>query len=102
MRVSQPTPVNQKSLNAYLMGILNGLRDGEINPNQGIAIAKVASQINMTYNLSLKRTMVEAMLKRWVNPLTQRCITSIVRLLSNCTFATSRVLVLTNQCPIFI
>lgn len=64
MRVSQPTPVNQKSLNAYLMGILNGLRDGEINPNQGIAIAKVASQINMTYNLSLKRTMVEAMLEK--------------------------------------
>jgi len=64
VRVSQPTPVNQKSLNAYLMGILNGLRDGEINPNQGIAIAKVASQINMTYNLSLKRTMVEAMLEK--------------------------------------
>lgn len=61
---SSPTPVNLKSLSAYLMGVLNGLRDGEITPNQGIAIAKVASQINMAYSNNDKHIMVEAMLEK--------------------------------------
>jgi len=63
-KVSQPSPVNQKSLIAYLMGVLNGLRDGEINPNQGIAIAKVASQINMAYSLNIKKTALEVVLEK--------------------------------------
>lgn len=59
-----PQPVNLKSMCAYLMGILNGLRDGEINPNQGVAIAKVASQINQAYANNIKQTMVEITLER--------------------------------------
>lgn len=62
--LSSPSPVNLKSLSAYLMGILNGLRDGEINPNQGVAIAKVASQINQAYANNIKQTLVEIQLER--------------------------------------
>lgn len=63
-KASQPSPVNLKSLSAYLMGVLNGLRDGDITPNQGLAIAKVASQINMAYTINLKRTATEVMLEQ--------------------------------------
>ena len=69
-RASMPQPVNLKSLSAYLMGILNGLRDGEINPNQGIAIAKVASQINQAYSNNIKQTLVEIQLERLILVLT--------------------------------
>jgi hypothetical protein len=61
---SKPSPVNLKSLSAYLMGVLNGLRDGEITPNQGLAIAKVASQINMAYSVNLKRTAMQVVLEK--------------------------------------
>lgn len=61
---SSPQPVNLKSLSAYLMGILNGLRDGEIKANQGIAIAKVASQINQAYSNNMKQTLLELQLER--------------------------------------
>lgn len=63
-KMSGPQPVNLKSLSAYLFGILNGLRDGEITPNQGVAIAKVASQINQAYANNIKQTMTEIMLER--------------------------------------
>lgn len=59
-----PSPVNLKSLCAYLFGILNGLRDGEISPNQAVAASKVASQINQAYSNSLKKTMVEITLEK--------------------------------------
>lgn len=59
-----PSPVNLKSLCSYLFGVLNGLRDGEINPNQGVAIAKIASQINQAYANNLKKTMVEITLEK--------------------------------------
>ena len=61
---SNPSPCNLKSLCAYLFGILNGLRDGDINPNQGVAIAKVASQINQAYSNNLKKTMIEITLEK--------------------------------------
>lgn len=61
---SQPQPMNLKSLCAYLYGILNGLREGEITANQGVAIAKVASQINQAYANNIKQTMTEIMLER--------------------------------------
>lgn len=62
--VSTPAPCNLKSLCAYLFGILNGLRDGEISPNQGVSIAKVASQINQAYSNNLKKAMVEITLEK--------------------------------------
>ena len=51
-------------LSAYLMDVLIQLRSGEIAPNTGMAIAKVASQINQAYSNNIKKTMVEITLER--------------------------------------
>ena len=64
LRKSDPSPVNLKSLCSYLMGILNGLRDGEISPNQGLAIAKVASQINQAHSNNIKQTFLQITLEK--------------------------------------
>ena len=52
------TPVNAKSLAAFLCNQMVKLDNGEIDANQAIAQAKLASQVNNLMNYELKRTLV--------------------------------------------
>ena len=57
------TPVNAKSLAAFLCNQMVKLDKGEIDANQAIAQAKLASQVNNLMNYELKRTLVQIKLK---------------------------------------
>lgn len=58
------TPVNAKSLAAFLCNQMVKLDKGEIDDaNQAIAQAKLASQVNNLTNYELKRTLVQIKLK---------------------------------------
>ncbi len=57
------TPVNTKSLAAFLCNQMVKLDNGDIDANQAIAQAKLASQVNNLMNYELKRTLVQIKLK---------------------------------------
>ena len=57
------TPVNAKSLAAFLCNQKVKLDNGEIDANQAMAQAKLASQVNNLMNYELKRTLVQIKLK---------------------------------------
>lgn len=55
------TPVNNKSLVAFLFGQMEKLSNGEINPEEANAQAKLAQQINsqMRYEIERAKTIME-------------------------------------------
>lgn len=58
------TPVNTKSLLAFIFGQMGKLDRGEISANNAIAQAKLASQATQLLNYELKRTVVQMQLER--------------------------------------
>ena len=57
------TPVNTKSLAAFLFNEMQRLKDKETTPQEAIAQAKLASQVNNILDYELKRTIVQMKLK---------------------------------------
>lgn len=58
------TPVNTKSLLAFIFGQMGKLDRGEISANNALAQAKLASQATQVLNYELKRTVVQMQLER--------------------------------------
>ena len=57
------TPVNTKSLLAFIFNQMERLNKGEIDANTACAQAKLASQASNVLNYELKRTIVQIRLK---------------------------------------
>ena len=57
------SPVNTKSLLAFIFNQMGKLNDGEIDANTAMAQAKLASQANNILDYELKRTIVQMKLK---------------------------------------
>lgn len=57
------TPVNTKSLLAFVFNQMERLNSGEIDANTACAQAKLASQASNLLNYELKRTIVQMRLK---------------------------------------
>lgn len=57
------SPVNTKSLLAFIFNQMERLNTKEITPNEAIAQAKLASQASNLLNYELKRTIVQLRLK---------------------------------------
>lgn len=58
------TPVNTKSLMAFIFGQMGKLDRDEISPNKAVAMSKLASQAKQLLDYELKRTMVQIQLER--------------------------------------
>ena len=56
-------PVNTKSLAAFLFNEMERLKAKETTPQEAIAQAKLASQLNNLLDYELKRTVVQTKLK---------------------------------------
>ena len=56
-------PVNTKSLAAFLFNEMWRLKEKETTPQEAIAQAKLASQVNNLLDYELKRTIVQMKLK---------------------------------------
>ncbi len=61
--VRMGAPVNTKSLAAFLFNEMVRLKDKETTPQEAIAQAKLASQLNNLLDYELKRTIVQMKLK---------------------------------------
>ena len=57
------TPVNTKSLAAFLFREMERLKNKETTPQEAIAQAKLASQVNNLLDYELKRTIVQIKMK---------------------------------------
>ena len=58
------TPVNTKSLLAFVFNEMTKLAENKISPNEAIAQAKLASQACNILNYELKRTIVQISLNQ--------------------------------------
>ena len=56
-------PVNTKSLAAFIFNEMERLKSKETTPQEAIAQAKLASQLNNLLDYELKRTVVQLKLK---------------------------------------
>ena len=63
-QVKNGTPVNTKSLLAFIFCQMERLNSGEIDANTACAQAKLASQANNVLNYELKRTIVQMKLQQ--------------------------------------
>lgn len=63
MTLKAGTPVNTKSLAAFLFNEMERLKSKETTPQEAIAQAKLASQLNNVLDYELKRTIVQMKLK---------------------------------------
>lgn len=61
--VKMGAPVNTKSLAAFLFNEMERLKEKEVTPQEAMAQAKLASQINNLLDYELKRTIVQMRLK---------------------------------------
>lgn len=61
--IKHGTPVNTKSLAAFLFCEMERLKDKETTPSEAIAQAKLASQLNNLLDYELKRTSIQIKLK---------------------------------------
>lgn len=61
--VRMGAPVNTKSLAAFLFNEMERLKSKETTPQEAMAQAKLASQINNILDYELKRTVVQMKLK---------------------------------------
>ena len=57
------TPVNTKSLAAFIFNEMQRLKEKEINPTEAMAQAKLASQLNNLLDYELKRTAIQIKLR---------------------------------------
>lgn len=62
-KIKAGTPVNTKSLLAFIFNQMERLNVGEIDANTACAQAKLASQASNVLNYELKRTIVQLRLK---------------------------------------
>lgn len=63
MESKSGTPVNTKSLLAFIFNQMERLNNGEIDANTACAQAKLASQASNLLNYELKRTIVQMRLR---------------------------------------
>lgn len=61
--VKNGAPVNTKSLAAFLFNEMERLKEKETTPQEAMAQAKLASQINNLLDYELKRTTVQIKLR---------------------------------------
>ena len=61
--VKAGAPVNTKSLAAFLFNEMERLKANETTPQEAIAQAKLASQLNNLLDYELKRTVIQLKLK---------------------------------------
>lgn len=61
--IKSGTPVNTKSLLAFIFNQMERLNSGEIDANTACAQAKLASQASNVLNYELKRTIVQMRLR---------------------------------------
>lgn len=61
--IKHGTPVNTKSLLAFIFNQMEKLNSGEIDANTACAQAKLASQASNVLNYELKRTIVQMRLR---------------------------------------
>lgn len=57
------TPVNTKSLAAFIFNEMQRLKEKEINPTEAMAQAKLANQLNNLLDYELKRTAIQIKLR---------------------------------------
>lgn len=79
VKIKSGTPVNTKSLLAFIFKQMEKLNNGEIDANTACAQAKLASQASNVLNYELKRSIVQLRLKQeagYMNDVTLREVES--------------------------